>query len=133
MIDITSFQRTRNVITTADFLLLHNLPSSLEPARGKFDPLVGHLPPTATYFQIPNSEYDGSVTRVDRMPTGHDVMTQNAKTTGFGAKVRDAMGGSLTEDWEEMKKRLSWTGEDRELEEKLAEVGAYPLWTWRGV
>jgi hypothetical protein len=133
MFDISSLQVDRNIITTSDFLSLLGLDLLLETARGNFSPLVGFLPSTVTYHKIPNANYDSDATRVDKMPSSARSVSSEAKTTGFGRKVRDAIGDSLVEDWEEIRKRLGWTGEDPEFEEKLAAVGAYPLWTWRGV
>lgn len=133
MLDIASLQQNRNLITTSDFLSLLSLDLALEPARGKFEPVFDHLPPSATYYRIPNAEYDKDVARVDRIPESEKLVSEDVRSTGFGKRVRDAMGGSLVEDWEEMKSRLGWKGEDQELEDELTAVGVYPLWTWRGV
>ena len=133
MLDIASLQLSRNLITTSDFLSLHGLDPALEPARGKFETIIDHLPPSVSYSNIPNHEYDTEVARVDRMPESARLVSEDVKSTGFGKRVREAIGGSLVEDWDELKKRLGWKGDDIELEDELVTVGVYPLWTWRGV
>jgi len=136
MIDLSSIRLTRPLLTTSEFLALHSLDPSLEPPRGSFPPLDTHLPPRATYFKIPNEDYDQTVTRVDRMPASFASLNlEETRSRGLGKEVLRLMDGGekMVEDWEELKSKLGWKGGDMELEKKLVEVGVYPLWTWRGV
>lgn len=136
MIDISAIRLTRPLLTTSDFLTLFSLSPSLEPPRGSFPPLDTLLPSHATYFKIPNEEYDKAVTRVDRMPSSFASLNlEETRSRGLGKEVRRFMDGGekLVENWEELKGKLGWRGGDMDLEKKLIEVGVFPLWTWRGV
>lgn len=136
MLDTSFIQLTRPLVTMTEFLALIGLPPSHEPARGFFTPLHLFLPKGITYSDIANEAYDKDVTRVDRMPASFASLDLvEVRSKGLGKQAWELMdkGEKLVENWDDLKRNLRWQGGDMELEEKLEEVGVYPLWTWRGV
>lgn len=132
MMDLALIQRTRPLITTADYLLLHDLPASLETAKGNWHRTNYHNADTSLHV-IPNGDYDNGISRVDRMPAGaHEIDAATRNGDGLGKRIREIMQGKTTEEWDEVKGKVGRGESDEELERKLREVGAYVLHTWQG-
>ncbi|KAI0311833.1 hypothetical protein OF83DRAFT_1270888 [Amylostereum chailletii] len=69
MIDLPRLRQQHSVVTVAEYLRLHHLPTSLERANGAWDPVNYHLAPlrpTLLEIQADEWEPEGMV-RVDRM------------------------------------------------------------------
>jgi hypothetical protein len=119
-------------MTTADYLLLHDLPASLETAKGNWDRTAYHNADTSLHV-IPNGDYDNGISRVDRMPAGaHEISSDVRHADGLGKRIREIMTGKATEEWDMIKKQVGRGESDEQLEKNLAKVGAYVLHTWQG-
>jgi len=138
MMDLALIQRTRPLITTSDYLLLHDLSPSLETARGNWDREAYHHSSSGTgigLHVIPNGDYDNGISRVDKMPLGWSgEVEEGRKGTGggLGKRIREVMEGKTTEEWETVKNEVGRGESDVELEKQLRKVGAYVLHTWQG-
>lgn len=118
-------------MTTADYLLLHDLPASLETAKGGWD-RERYCPPGTSLHVIPNGDYDNGISRVDRMPAGWGGVDASARSEGLGKRIREVMEGKAVEEWDTIKTAVGRGESDAELEKQLNKVGAYLLHTWQG-
>ncbi|KAL7412006.1 hypothetical protein BDY24DRAFT_342213 [Mrakia frigida] len=133
MMDLALIQRTRPLMTTADYLLLHDLPASLETAKGNWDREAYHSSSDTGLHVIPNGNYDNGISRVDRMPAGWEAAVEEGnKGEGLGKKIREVLEGKTTEEWETVKNQVGRGESEEVLERELRKVGAYVLHTWQG-
>lgn len=133
MINIPHIRRTRPIMTVADYLLLHDIPASAEDVRGQWQ-RNGYHTTGAVLHVIPNRDYDTDLSRVDRMPVGARLLSEEEKMVDPIAKaVRKALEGKTVAEWDDVKSAVH-NGEDsdEELEKKLNAAGAYVLHTWQG-
>ncbi|QRW05104.1 O-FucT domain protein [Ceratobasidium sp. AG-Ba] len=72
MLDLTHIRKTHSVVTVEEYLLLHNLPTTIEWSTGHWHPVNYHkTEPPVSLYTISNSEYDPKPSvRVDRLPPG---------------------------------------------------------------
>lgn len=129
MVDINLIRQTRPIMTVADYLLLHDLSADLERAKGDWDREAYQ---SVSFHVIPNSDYDTNISRVDKMPPGWQNVTDEDKTSGLGAKIREVMGADLVKDWDDIKSLVGSGQSDEALVQELETVGAYALYTWQG-
>lgn len=132
MIDISLIRRTRPIMTVADYLLLQGLPADRETSKGFWDRTNYHKDSKPSLHVIPNGDYDAGISRVDKMPLDWHSVSETAKTTGLGKKIREVMTENAVEDWNTIKGRVGSGETDVQLEKKLAAAGAYTLLTWQG-
>lgn len=133
MINVPHIRRTRPIMTVADYLLLHNLPASVEDVRGQWQRDTYHS--TGAVLQvIPNRAYDTDVSRVDRLPAGARHLTDEEKVAdGFVVGVQMALEGKTVEDWDTIKAVVhDGIDSDEVFEKKLNAAGAHVLHTWQG-
>ncbi|QRV91013.1 O-FucT domain protein [Ceratobasidium sp. AG-Ba] len=72
MLDLTHIRNTHSVVTVEEYLLLHNLSTTIEWSTGHWHPVNYHkTEPPVSLYAISNSEYDPKPSvRVDRLPPG---------------------------------------------------------------
>jgi len=133
MLNIPHIRRTRPIMTVADYLLLHDIPASAEDVRGQWQ-RNGYHSTGAVLHVIPNRDYDTDLSRVDRMPIGARVPSEEEKLIDpFTKAVREALEGKTVAEWDEVKSALhDGQASDEDFEKKLSAAGAYVLHTWQG-
>lgn len=132
MINIPLLQESHAIITTADFLLLQDLPADLETSKGDWSPLYHS---TLSTYVIPNADFDYHVSRVDRLPEGFQKPKYAQKTEGLGKQVRELFTeeGKVVDLNEIVDKVKGLKGRsDEEIESLLSDAGAWVLRTWQG-
>lgn len=87
MLDLDAMRKRVPVITVAQYLTLHGLPTSLETKNGAWNKASYHsvpkplsssgVQPPASLAVIPNDEFDHNlgIMRVDRLPAGYSSIT----------------------------------------------------------
>jgi hypothetical protein len=109
MIDISLIRRHRPIVTVADYLLLPDLPISLEHPKGEWDRL-GYHNTGATLHVFPNNDYDAAVLRVDALPVTASTALANLQKMQKEKPGHEAEGG--------------WTDAQKELSRKARELFA---------
>lgn len=133
MLNIPHIRRSRPIMTVADYLLLHDIPASVEDIRGQWQ-RNGYHTTGAVLHVIPNRDYDTDLSRVDRMPAGARLLSEEEKALDPYAKaVRKVLEGKTVAEWDDVRGAV-WDGQesDEDLEKKLNAAGAYILHTWQG-
>jgi hypothetical protein len=66
------------------------------------------------------------------MPPGWSNVTDEAKTSPLGKRIREVMDTDLVKNWDDVKQHVGTGQSDEALIQELKEVGAYALFTWKG-
>ncbi|KAG9099445.1 hypothetical protein FS749_001252 [Ceratobasidium sp. UAMH 11750] len=134
MLDLTHLRKTHSIVTVEEYLLLHNLSTSLEWSTGHWHPVNYHKaePPVSLYV-ISNGDYDPKpMVRVDRLPPGGAKGNETSELSQLLlerlGKERAAM--PMADAKEVLSRRMNLTGVD--IEPILEENGWAVLHTFRG-
>ncbi|KAG8701332.1 hypothetical protein FRC09_005427 [Ceratobasidium sp. 395] len=134
MLDLTHLRRTHPIITVEEYLLLHNLSTSLEWSTGHWHPVNYHkTEPRVSLHVISNGDFDPKPTvRVDRLPLG---VAKGNETSELSQLLLERLGKEraampMADAKEALSSRMNLT--DTDIEQTLEENGWTVLHTFRG-
>ncbi|KAG9125975.1 hypothetical protein FRC07_005383 [Ceratobasidium sp. 392] len=134
MLDLTHLRKTHSVVTVEEYLLLHNLSTSVEWSTGHWHPVNYHkTEPPVSLHVISNGDYDPKpLVRVDRLPPG---VAKGNDTSELSHLLLERLGKDravmpMADAKEVLSTKMNLT--DTDVESILEENGWTTLHTFRG-